>query len=611
MPQDKPSRDTSIPPPLDPFPTYQTPYPRPDHHQNENPFIQFRRFADEQFSSFFQGIPTLFGAHSREIDDQMRRRHEMEEGWRKQFEQEMEEIRHELDVSHVAALKAMEDAWSQSAEPPSSPPWLVRGNASKCPALNGQDVAGQPTTELDMYDAPSTNSQAVSSTRGPWPDWLTPGDVKSKEKTTEHTQTSSDERPSPQFTRYSLFKARHMNPFDDPDQTIPWLMLNPYSPFYLCNPGASRIFRLKIQDSEGVPLEITRPKYFERWYTEVDEKLARRLPWADAFEDLVSLQQTGSMVDRNYSTLGTPPTWLHDMVRHGSLGDHWGINEDGRLFKRFNGTTAAAPTTPMADRCQQRKERQWGPWRRAEEAQTQSEQDENEMHENSIDKLIDDLPESIARSPVFGGLISAADSIVSAVEQGIEDVLKQSQEESAVDTPTDPSAMIESDEPESTPYTSLASSSTSSYSYSSNSSSSYSSSSDQAQSSIISTLTNTVTRTLPDGSVETRRVFKKRFADGTEESDESVEVKNVPARPIPVVTQVDDEQTQTQSLDEQESANSRQYQPPQQTQENVDRIRQTYGGEAFQRDADQGRPASDAQPENPQHRRGSGWFWTR
>ena len=42
--------------------------------------------------------------------------------------------------------------------------------------------------------------------------------------------------------------------------------------------------------------------------------------------------------------------------------------------------------------------------------------------------------------------------------------------------------------------------------------------------SLISTLTRTETVTMPDGSVRTRRVLKKRFADGTEERNESEEV---------------------------------------------------------------------------------------
>ena len=639
MPEDKLPRDKSIPPPLDPFPTYQTPYPRSDRDQHENPFIQFRRFADEQFSSFFHGIPGLFGVHTKEVDDLMRRRHEMEEGWRKQFEQEMEEMRHEIEKSRVAALKAMEDSWSRANEPNASKPaestgqspWWTRGNASKCPALNGPesrqnarkcpalyDEAGQPKTELEMYEAAATSnvqsagSPVASSTGVPWLDWLTPGDVKSRQRTAEEVQAVSDDHPAPQATRYSLFKARHMNPFDDPDHTIPWLMLSPYSPIYLSNPGQSRMFRVRIQDSEGVPLQISRPKYFERWYTEVDDKLARQLSWADAFEDLVSLQQTGSMIDRNSSTLRTPPTWIHDMVRRGSLGDRWGFNEDGMLIKRSNGVAPVVPETTVRDRCQRRRERRWGPWRRAEEGQKQTEQDEIEMQEDSIDKLVDDLPESIARSPVFGGLLSAADSIVSAVEQGIEDVLKQTEQEPLADEESTPSAgPAESDEPESTPYTSLADSSSSSYSYSSNSSSSYSSSSDQEPGAIISTLTTTVTRTLADGSVETKRVFKKRFADGTEESDESTEVKSIPPRSTPATTQVSDKETQTQLPDGGPSERGMPYRPSRRPQDDADRIRQTYGGEAFEQEREKAQAPSNVQAPDPPRQRGGGWFWTR
>ncbi|MCJ1328950.1 hypothetical protein MMC10_005627 [Thelotrema lepadinum] len=43
--------------------------------------------------------------------------------------------------------------------------------------------------------------------------------------------------------------------------------------------------------------------------------------------------------------------------------------------------------------------------------------------------------------------------------------------------------------------------------------------------SVISTLTTTERVTMPDGSVRTKRVLKKRFADGREESNESEEVK--------------------------------------------------------------------------------------
>lgn len=44
------------------------------------------------------------------------------------------------------------------------------------------------------------------------------------------------------------------------------------------------------------------------------------------------------------------------------------------------------------------------------------------------------------------------------------------------------------------------------------------------EASIMSTMTTTHSRTLPDGSVETKRVLKRRFADGREEKEESHDV---------------------------------------------------------------------------------------
>lgn len=55
----------------------------------------------------------------------------------------------------------------------------------------------------------------------------------------------------------------------------------------------------------------------------------------------------------------------------------------------------------------------------------------------------------------------------------------------------------------------------------------YASSSDGSPKSVISTLTTVENRTLPDGSIETKRTLKKRFADGGEESSESTEIQPV------------------------------------------------------------------------------------
>ncbi|KAF7505236.1 hypothetical protein GJ744_001099 [Endocarpon pusillum] len=86
-----------------------------------------------------------------------------------------------------------------------------------------------------------------------------------------------------------------------------------------------------------------------------------------------------------------------------------------------------------------------------------------------------------------------------------------------------------------------------SFSSSSSSSHNYESTGNQSPTSIVSTLSTIETRTLPDGRTQIRRVLKKRFADGREESSESTQIqsgrpscdvgrKSVPKKPEAEVT---------------------------------------------------------------------------
>jgi hypothetical protein len=364
-------REQSTPPPMDPFPTYQTHYPRSSKHDEENPFIQFRRFADDQFSAFFSGFNNLLGLSApassggwkREVEDIMRQREEWEEGFRKQFEQEMEEMRQTLDKAKTDAWKSMEESWKQAAEqqktqiPEDASGWWTKGNAAKCPALNAQepsknvktcpalyDDQGQPKTELDAYEAlPSKNKdkhvqvfQAPLTQRPANTWWSALGhDGKQKQRHIEEDPPASMAESYPKPRTYSLWSARRMSPFENPDQTIPWLMLSPYSPVYLCNPSQPRLYKVKIQDNEGASFQISSPRFVDRWYTTTDEKMATHKPWADAFEDLLSLTQTGKMVERdNWHTWRTPRTWIHDMASRGSLGQMWGFDNAGLLVKK-------------------------------------------------------------------------------------------------------------------------------------------------------------------------------------------------------------------------------------------------------------------------------------
>ena len=575
---------------MDPFPTYQSAFPRSNKDDEENPFIQFRRFADEQVSSIFSGFPHLFGLSpsssgrgdnwKKEVEDIMRERLKWEEGFRKQFEQEMEEMRQQLEKSKGEAWKSMEDAWQQHAKPDDkkdeltvTTPWWTRGKAVNCPAINGlepkknatkcpalYDEKGQPRTELDAYNALHSDSNKQIQI------FQAPADEKPKKSATSWLPTlgwdgqqkdsasakapatldysTKNDRPLGRPTTYSLWGARRMRPFENADETIPWLMLSPYSPIYLCNPAQSRLFKVRIQDSEGAPLQISGTRFFERWYTDVDEKMATQKPWADAFEDLLSLQQTGEMVDRNnWNTWRTPRTWIHDMANRGSLGERWGFNDQGMLVKRAD-TAKMAPDTPTPS-----KEDGCARWRKTRECRRNksteplSEEAEKPAENESI--LIDSVTGALAPFPLFGSIMSAADAIVSAVDRAAQKETR-AQVESSVAAPTITGAHNNDD---------IATSS--SNSSSSATSCNYDSSATASTKSLLSTLTSTVTRTLPDGSTETKRILKRRFADGSEESDESVEVQT-PARSTSasnmassaVVTGTEDRETQTQARPE-------------------------------------------------------------
>ncbi|KAI1615429.1 hypothetical protein EDD36DRAFT_381387 [Exophiala viscosa] len=609
-------KDTSIPPPLDPFPTYQTPYPRSDK-DSDNQFIRFRRFADEQFQSLFQGFANSFGLSTRdELQDMMRQKQEFHDDFKRQFEQDMQTLRQQIEDSRKEFSQAKNETWkatTDSKEPSTdTSPWWTKGSAAKCPALNGEepqrnaskcpalyDEAGQPKTELDAYDLlqkdKNTKDAKVfettdhSTSTKPSTSWFSSigWDGKRKEKASSDGQELIKgigtylARP----TTYVMFGNRRMDPFSNTDQTIPWLMLSPYSPIYLCNPAQPRLFKVRIQDSEGIPLQISRPRFFERWYSDVDEKMAKAVPWADAFEDLLSLQQTGKMVDRDYSTWRTPSTWIHDMVHRGTLGSRWGFNQDGLLMKLAD-TQSTESAASMKDPCGWRKERRWGSKKRPDEVQTPEPVPEDDF----VEDLIDKATKSLAPYPVFGSILAAADAIVAAVEEtakGFEQASNQPAPEpmDQLEAPT----VAEDSAP------SFSTSSSSSYTYESSFSSVDESGSSKY---VVGTLTSTSERTLPDGSIETKRVAKRRFADGTEEVDESVDVRNIPRA----------QSAQPQTPNENGVDKHIQYAADPRAQHIVSDV-DAFVNDNIPQEYDAPEPKEEKKDNSERPRRG-GWFWT-
>ena len=419
MVDSKKSLDTQshpIPPPRDPFERFKTPWPQGDN-DDHNPFIQFRRFADESFNSFFSGVPKFFSSiqqqqqswqddFQKQVEEHLKRSTEMEEGIRKQIEQNFEEMRQafhrqeeemktdadkgrtpmppwwQAGESKCPALKSvpsesMTRFRSASAEErnvetetdstqQSNGPWWTRGNAAKCPALNADmseraqkcpamfDKAGNAKTELDAYEQAQAapNANTVDTSPYAWSSGLGwDGKLKkSLEQAFEHNRRSwsrpkslltEDELSSPEIQnpnarvlprRYTTW----MNPFNQSHNTIPWLVLSPYSPVYLCNPEQPSALLARFTHSIEEPFSMSVMRYRDRskLTSDVDKKMARALPWADAFEDLMSLEYNGTMIDRDASTFKTPKTWIHDMAKRGSLGPIWGFNDAGQLSQK-------------------------------------------------------------------------------------------------------------------------------------------------------------------------------------------------------------------------------------------------------------------------------------
>lgn len=114
----KPSKaqacDKYVPPPMDPYARYQTPYDRrPDE---KNPFIEFRRFADKQLSSWFDGWDTttfpnlsqMFG-----LSDEMKKMRDHSEQGQREMQNHIEDV---IERRHKMIEAMLEEQRQQTIE---------------------------------------------------------------------------------------------------------------------------------------------------------------------------------------------------------------------------------------------------------------------------------------------------------------------------------------------------------------------------------------------------------------------------------------------------------------------------------------------------------------
>jgi hypothetical protein len=497
----------------------------------------------------------------------IRRRQELEEGWRKQWEQEREEGKQEwekakngtglwasstrgphndqanetarprglLDINDFMSgiVKAIEDierpvnfseAFSRMMNEGDllAKDSMQHTKVEKCPAPHQVD------TELDVYESASkkatesSKKQNIRCTRDGLDrradGWLggVGFDGKRKRETIARKQASDNsENNANSVTTHTFRTTRRFDPVSNPDQTLPWLLTSPYSPVYISNPSQPRLAKVDMVDEPMVPFQIRSLCFAERYQHPVADELARKLSWADAFEDLVSLEQTGKMVDRNQSTWRTPSTWIHDMVARGSLGPRWGFDDESRLVKKD--VSEVVDAWPSADAVQ-------SALRRAQE--TQNEQITSVRSPQRVEIV---APSSAVKTPPEPGLPvgwerrEGANGRPYYVDHNTRTTTWIRPSSTKAPSPSTEKEVLPAQPSDETQHTSSSSTSSSSRVHT------WSTSTDDRPESVVSTVTTTKTRTLPDGSMETKRVLKKRFADGRKESNETVEVTNAPA----------------------------------------------------------------------------------
>ncbi|KAL4894516.1 hypothetical protein BDV59DRAFT_175625 [Aspergillus ambiguus] len=438
------------------------PKPSQDQHprawpDDDNPFVAFRRYADEQISSMLQSVMGLPSIVSSPPPD------------------------------HWAIF---EDPKYQRAKFRQTP------DGDERPAVSGKDRDDNPD----------------SSTRSPWPE---PDDRRQTQRSVRNNYSSSDlfdidlffDSFFDRFWFDDRFSHRFFHPYHRPmfssmvnDESPAWpvyyLMFSPYSPLHL-----ERQAHYRSNRDRGVFSSIMsslRPS---------SERDPAEPQWREAFEDLLRLENGKPMLDRDSTDLTKKETgrdWLQGLAKRGSLGDRW---------KYVSGTEGKPWSTITYDTSRKGDADGNSTGENVKAEFSWNEDDHDSVTELDLyDRFLSDIEarerevfRGVYESPllrlIFDDRRRARDESEPSLKESPNDYTdswasqvtadqRQSSQEPSVD-----STMSAVAETEHKPY-------------------------------VMSTSTSTERIRLEDGSVQTKTIKTKRFSDGREESNESVEVVN-------------------------------------------------------------------------------------
>ncbi|KAL4994161.1 hypothetical protein BDV10DRAFT_10470 [Aspergillus recurvatus] len=247
-------------------------------HDDENPFVAFRRFADEQISSLLQSVMGLPSCATSPRS----------EHW---------------------AIFADDQAFRDQ----------VRQRQRQGQEYNDGDKVDGDVPSGSRINSPSTPSDKypVRPSRSRWYDQDNRFDIDMFFNSFFDRFWLDDHAMARLFSPYHHPMFSSMTSADSPAWPVNYLMFSPYSPLHL-----ERQARYRSHREQGVFSSLMSSMSLSS-EADYDPNEPR---WREAFEDLLRLENGEPMLDRESAAVAKPESgkeWLAGLVKRGSLGKHW------------------------------------------------------------------------------------------------------------------------------------------------------------------------------------------------------------------------------------------------------------------------------------------------
>ncbi|KAL4903429.1 hypothetical protein BDW74DRAFT_40361 [Aspergillus multicolor] len=447
-------------------------------HDDENPFVAFRRFADEQISSMMQSV---MGLPSSATSPQ----------------------------SGHWAIFSDDQAYRDQVRARQRQDQEYNGDGNKT------DEAVPSSSRITESSAQNDKYHPARLSRSRWYDPDNRFNIDMFFNSFFDRLWLDDHTTARLFGMYHHPMFSSMTSAESPMWPLNYLMFSPYSPLHL-----ERQARYRAHREQGVFSSLMSSMSLSS-EDELDPDESR---WREAFEDLLRLENGEPMLDRNTAAVARSEPrkdWLGGLIKRGSLGKHWKFSSASEnqpwssiIFDPSESGGDKTPSVPAPDKTLPA----------AEESNTKpaTELDVYDRFLADIDArereffgahqspllefLLADRRSGPNRvSPPASDYNDDTESWLELVSGGNKHSVPESKSESeSTDAPVQPpAAPITTESPVEKP---------------------------SVENYVVSNTVRTKSVHLPDGSIQTRIVRTTRYLDGREESNTSTEVVNPPQR---------------------------------------------------------------------------------